>query len=121
ELGALEQINRERICAVDEMHIWSDRDAEAQQAPTLKFQAYEAGFAHLAYIAEERLLLTELYQVAHHAGVEMVMDDCIAMETLDDRVRVQTGDGVWSDARLLVAADGKNSRIRGLAGISVHD
>ena len=123
ELGVLKHINRERVAVVDEMHVWSDQDAEAQQAPTLKFHAYGTDTAHLAYIVEEKLLLAELYQAANEAGVEILADDCVATKTHQDQIRFQLGNGNWLGASLLIAADGKNSHMRELAGIPVrtHD
>lgn len=123
KLGVLKYIDRERIAVVDEMHIWGDRDAEAQQAPTLKFQAYGTGATHLAYIIEEKRLLAELYQAANEAGVEILANDCVATKTHQDQVRFQLDNGNWLGANLLIAADGKNSRMRELAGIAVgtHD
>src|SRR3546814_17190523 len=89
ELGILKQINRERIAVVDEMHIWSDQDAESQQAPTLRFNAGGTDAAHLAYIAEEKLLLAELYLAAHEAGVEILANDCVAMEITQNQERLK--------------------------------
>ena len=120
ELGILKQINRERIAVVDEMHIWSDQDAESQQTPTLRFNAGETDAAHLAYIAEEKLLLAELYLAAHEAGVEILANDCVAMEINQDQARLQMDNGHWLDAGLVIAADGKNSRMRESAGIPVY-
>lgn len=118
-LGALADVESKRISTIDEMHIWGDEDA-GQREPTLEFQAYGTNSAHLAYVVEERLILQALYQAAHRQGIDIVEGDCVGMESGEHRIRFQVSDGNWTEAGLLVAADGKNSRIRELAGISVQ-
>lgn len=89
----------------------------------LTFDAYRSGIAELAVIVENAEL---------QAAVRQALDDQILVSTLAGRrcdavrwceaaVEVVLDDAQQIDAQLLVGADGANSRVRELAGISTSE
>lgn len=96
------------LTPVHAMRVYGDGDSH------IEFDAYRAGVAALAYIVEDRELQDALWQ-----GLEPVIGRCEALAFEDERVRV-TLDGARELAgRLVVAADGAESRIREFAEIKV--
>jgi ubiquinone biosynthesis UbiH/UbiF/VisC/COQ6 family hydroxylase len=112
--GAWSLLDASRIAPVEEMRVFGDTGAE------LEFSAYQMGVAELACILENRALQHALWQVmqqqenltlfqpAHCAALEF--GDAFAMLTLED--------GRTLNAKLIVGADGRDSWVRKLAGIS---
>lgn len=103
-----------RVQAVGAMRVFPDRRADA---PELRFVAQEAGAQALAYIVEARNLGTALERGLGFAGVRVVDARVEEAAVLPDRVELGLHDGSRVHARLLVAADGAASPLRGLLGI----
>lgn len=114
EAGAWRLVQRSRHCAYQRMVV-EDRDESA----VLEFQAPEFGLQELGTIVENELVQWSLWQALQvMAGVEIFCPDRI--ETLDheqDGVRIRLHSGTVLTARLLVGADGAQSRVRELLGI----
>lgn len=117
-LGVWKRLDRERINAVQEMHIRGDR-ANA----LLQFSAYESGLPELAWIVESRALQSALWQgLEHQHGLELVCPDrCEALQLRDDAAELTLASGRTLRARLVVAADGMHSWARQAAGIAVAE
>ena len=91
---------------------------------TATLTAAEQGLAALGYTIENRLLGTALRErVAQEPGVRLLHARVVAAEPGADAVRLRTDGGEALEARLLVAADGAQSAVRGALGIeaSVSD
>lgn len=117
-LGVWKRLDRERISAVQEMHIRGDR-ADA----LLQFSAYESGLPELAWIAENRALQAALWQgLEHQHGLELVCPDrCEALQLRDDAAELTLASGRTLRAKLVVAADGMHSWARQAAGIAAAE
>ena len=98
----------ERLTPVHAMRVYGDGDSR------IEFDAYRAGVAALAYIVEDRELQDALWQ-----GLEPVVGRCEGLSVEDERVRVTLDGARELSGRLVVAADGAESRIREFAGIKV--
>jgi 2-octaprenyl-3-methyl-6-methoxy-1,4-benzoquinol hydroxylase/2-octaprenylphenol hydroxylase len=117
-LGVWEQIERERAAPFHAMHVW-----RAGDSASIAFDAASVGEAALGWIVEGRLLAAVLWQaLSREPRIERVCPgEITALDTATERVRVALADGRALDARLLVAADGADSQVRGLAGIGVRE
>ena len=114
EAGAWRLIERTRCSPYRHMAV-EDRDEHS----VIEFQAAEFGEDSLGFIVENDLVQWALWQALQlMAGVEFFCPDSVRDMALEDGERVLTLDsGARLRARLLVAADGADSRIRRLLGI----
>jgi ubiquinone biosynthesis UbiH/UbiF/VisC/COQ6 family hydroxylase len=96
----------ERLTPVHAMRVFGDKDSR------IEFDAYRAGVPALAYIVEDSALQDALWE---GLDVELGRGEGISLE--EDRVELRLEDGRTLKARLIVAADGAESRIREFAGI----
>jgi len=114
EAGAWRQIERQRHCAYRRM-IVEDRD----ETTVLQFDAPEFGLEYLGIIIENDLVQWTLWQsLLATGGVELICPGILA--SVDQRPGecvVGLQDGPSLRARLLVGADGAESRVRQLLGI----
>jgi 2-octaprenyl-3-methyl-6-methoxy-1,4-benzoquinol hydroxylase/2-octaprenylphenol hydroxylase len=114
EAGAWRLVQRTRSCPYRRMVV-EDRDEHS----AVEFQAAEFGLDNLGAIVENDLVQWALWQALQAmAGVEFYCPDRVAAQKFEDGERVLTLDsGARVRARLLVAADGADSRIRRELGI----
>ncbi|MFL6574214.1 MAG: FAD-dependent monooxygenase [Burkholderiales bacterium] len=98
----------ESLTPVHAMRVYGDGDSR------IEFDAYRAGVAALAYIVEDRELQDALWR-----GLEPVVGRCEALAVEEQRVRVTLDGARELSGRLVVAADGAESRIREFAEIKV--
>lgn len=113
--GAWQRLPEERLTRVEGMRVHGD-DPRA----CLEFSAYDAGLRELAFIVEARELQRALWGASRD---QELRTHCPAnWRSLDigpDCVAVDLEDGDRLAARLVVGADGAQSRVRALAGIAV--
>ncbi|HSB49495.1 MAG TPA: UbiH/UbiF family hydroxylase [Burkholderiales bacterium] len=114
--GAWQRLAPERIARIERMRIYGD-DPGAR----LEFSAYDAGLRELAFIVENRRLQHALLEAARGQDLSVHCPaGWTALEYHDDRVTVRLDDGAELTARLLIGADGAESRVRAHAGIAVR-
>ena len=94
------------LTAVHAMRVFGDAGAR------IEFDAYRAGVPALAYIVEDAELQNALWR-----GLEVEIGHCEGLAVEHDCVRVRLDGGRELAAKLVVAADGAQSRIRDFAGI----
>src|SRR5882762_2457939 len=118
--GVWPRLAQERIAPVQEMLVFGD-DGSSK----LEFSAYRNGVFELAAIAEESNLQQALTgslvgqtDLALLSGVE-----CLRVDWTGSAAMLALSDGTELEARLVIAADGAESRVRSQAGIEVevHD
>ena len=110
-LGIWERILTARACAYESMRVWEDEAVHA-----LHFDAAEAGVPHLGYIVENKLLLSALW--SRLEAVSIFEKAQIARWQYDDGgAHLRLRDGRELETRLVIAADGADSVLRGEAGI----
>jgi len=73
-----------------------------------------------AHMVDNRRLVAALAEKARDAGVDLRTGAVVDFAVAPDGIRVELADGSALNARLLVAADGARSTIRGRAGIATH-
>jgi 2-octaprenyl-3-methyl-6-methoxy-1,4-benzoquinol hydroxylase/2-octaprenylphenol hydroxylase len=107
-----------RACAYRRMHVW-----DALAPGELTFDAADDGATALGYIVESRLIQHVLWQALRNdARIELRCPAAVAAtEVGADRRSLVLDDGATLAARLVVAADGADSALRGLVGIATQD
>lgn len=86
------------------------------------FDAAELKLPLLGYMVENNVLQRALWQAleAHPKVTLRVPASLIALHRNNDRHELELADGEIITAKLVVGADGANSRIRQMAGIGIH-
>ncbi len=113
-VGAWQRLPGERVCAYTDMVV-RDGDGTGE----VDFHAPEAGAEQLGWILENAVLVRALYescaqrtQPAWESGVRVT-----ALVREEGGWRAELADGSLRRGRLLIGADGANSRVRDAAGI----
>ena len=116
-LGAWQQLDARRVCYYEKMHIWHQQGSAA-----VDFDAVELARDNLGAIVENRLLQATLHRACEHEpGIEWFMPDGIEAITANDAtgVELRLGSAIELRGALLLAADGRASPTRRLAGIDI--
>ncbi len=108
---------KHRVSPVREMKVF-----DAAGTGSIHFDAAEMGESCLAYIIENSLMQSALVERLHHfTNIHYLCP--VEIETLEltpEAAALTLKDGRKLNARLLVGADGAQSRVRELAGIERH-
>lgn len=113
-LGVWKIIANSRVSPFREMRAW-----DAGGNGKIHFDSAEIGEATLGYIIENQLIQAALHE--HCNGIEnihVISDSIQSFDMQEDYVEVQLQSGSKLQAQLLVGADGRDSGIRGQAGIA---
>jgi 2-polyprenylphenol 6-hydroxylase len=100
----------------ERMQVWH-ADVPPHGGDALVFDAAEIGERDLGVIAENNVLQAALAGAARRAGVALVAGDVTALEQERDAAVLRAGERQLR-ARLVVGADGAQSRVRELAGLA---
>jgi ubiquinone biosynthesis UbiH/UbiF/VisC/COQ6 family hydroxylase len=111
--GAWQSVPGDRIARVERMRIFGD-DGRAE----LQFSAYDAGLRELAFIVENDRLQESLWRIARGSARIFCPAGWSTLEFGERRVSLHLDDGTELAARLIVGADGAESRVRTAAGIT---
>ena len=118
ELGLWGTIRNQRACNYTKMHVW-DCDGTA----SLHFDAADIQQQSLGYIVENSLLLCSvLDKIEQQNNVILLHGLSVESLTYDGTgVCLECSDGSQLSARLLVAADGGQSKVRQLSNMPVRE
>ena len=117
-LGVWQRLDAGRVCAYEKMHIWHQPGSAS-----VAFDAVDLARDDLGAIVENRLLQQALHRACERQPrIRWYMPDSV--ETLlantAGGVEIALASGQRLRAGLLIAADGRNSPVRRLAGIDTH-
>jgi ubiquinone biosynthesis UbiH/UbiF/VisC/COQ6 family hydroxylase len=116
DCGAWQRLPPERVARVEAMRVYGD-DPGAR----LEFSAYDAGLRELAFIVENGRLQHALREAAREQDLRVFCPAAwTELEFRADHVAVRLEDGTELAARLVIGADGSESRVRAHAGVAVH-
>ncbi|HEY4146326.1 UbiH/UbiF/VisC/COQ6 family ubiquinone biosynthesis hydroxylase [Pinirhizobacter sp.] len=116
ELGAWDAIRAARASAYRHMHVWDETTGSA-----IDFDASDRGWKALGWIVENNLVQQELFQRLAGAGVTVRCPATVSAWHADaERSTLTLDDGSTMHARVVVAADGGASPLRGMAGIDAR-
>ena len=116
-IGIWQHLDTARMAPVYDMEIHGDAGGR------LDFSAYDSGLRELAWIVESSLMQQELWEtVKRQHNVTLVCPAAPAALAIDDHTaRLTLADGRRIEARLVVAADGRDSWVRQAAGIGARN
>lgn len=117
-IGAWSGIESRRLCPYSRMKVW---ESDQQNASTL-FDASDAGCDHLGHIVENRIIQLALLDSAETFSNVTLLSPVTTKQINyhPENPSVELTDGRVLSAKLLVAADGGESKVRQAAGIGVH-
>lgn len=113
--GAWDDVARVRAAPYERMQVWH-ADVPPHGGDALVFDAAEIGERDLGVIAENNLLQGALAAAARRAGITLVEGEVEALEFGRTHATLRAG-GHEHTARLVIGADGAQSRVRELAGM----
>jgi 2-polyprenylphenol 6-hydroxylase len=114
--GVWQALPASRVFAYERMCVW-DAAGTPQGAGSLSFDCAEIGEPNLGFIVEGRALQEGCLHAARAAGVVIIETGVRQIDANDNETRIGLTDGRELGARLLIAADGTDSKTRSLLGI----
>jgi ubiquinone biosynthesis UbiH/UbiF/VisC/COQ6 family hydroxylase len=117
EIGIWQHLDPALMAPVYDMEIHGDAGGR------LDFSAYDSGLRELAWILESSLMQLELWEtVKRQHNVTLICPASPAALAIDDAAaRLTLTDGRRVEAKLVVAADGRDSWVRQAAGIGARN
>ncbi|WED23272.1 2-octaprenyl-3-methyl-6-methoxy-1,4-benzoquinol hydroxylase [Vibrio sp. JC009] len=115
ELGAWERIQEKRTCVYRRLETWEHPDCR------VKFDADSLGMDYLGYIIENRVIQLGLWeQFSGYKNLTLFCPDSLEnIEFGNESNLVTLKSGEQIESRLVIGADGANSKVRALAKIGV--
>ncbi|QPC86055.1 ubiquinone biosynthesis hydroxylase [Mesorhizobium sp. NBSH29] len=121
QLGCWDDMSPEAE-AITEMIVTDSRASDPVRPVFLTFDGEVAPGEPFAYMVANSVLNGALRRRAGKLGIDIMEGIAVSgFETGPASIAVHLADGVTLDARLLVAADGVNSKLRAMAGIKTVD
>lgn len=117
-VGAWQGVTSRRICPFRRMRVW-------ETAGDTEFCSNDIGHAELGYIVENRVTqLALLDRLRDFSNIELICPAAInrisySAESQNDHSELELADGRLLSAKVLVAADGGQSRVRQAVGLGV--
>lgn len=117
DLGVWSRIEALRVCPYTDMQVW-----DADGTGSIHFSAAELHQPCLGYIAENGLVAAVLADAARaSAAITFLQGSLDTFVTRADATVATLADGTQIGCKLLLGADGGNSRVRSLAGIGTKE
>ena len=114
--GAWDEVSGSRLSPYERMRIWHESVAPTSPG-ALVFDAADVGEPNLGYIVENRLLQAALLDAFAEAGGQIEPAQLVSLRIGADAVTVETTGGKLA-ARLVIGADGVQSAVRQVVGLT---
>jgi 2-polyprenylphenol 6-hydroxylase len=114
--GVWGSLPAQRVFAYERMCVW-DAGGEPRGKGSLQFDCAEIGEPNLGFIVDGRALQWHCLQAARAAGAVLLEAGPAAIDATDADISIRLSDGRALRSRLLIAADGQESKTRALLGI----
>ncbi len=113
-VGAWDAMEQRGIGPYDHMHVW-----DADSAGVLHFDAADTEFSELGHIVENRVTVASLWdQLESLPSATILCPATVAdLQINNDNAQIVLSDGTILAADLVIAADGRDSALRQMAGI----
>ncbi|NOQ15303.1 MAG: NAD(P)-binding protein [Methyloprofundus sp.] len=113
-VGAWESMVQRGVGAYDQMHVW-----DADSAGVLHFDAADTEFSELGHIVENRVTVAALWdKLETLPSATIICPSRVAdLQNNQQSISVLLADGQKIEADVLIAADGRDSALRQMAGI----
>lgn len=116
ELGIWASVEALRVCPYRDMQVW-----DADGTGSIHFSAAELHQPCLGYIVENSLVSARLAQALQASSVALLQGSLENFAPQGAAQLVTLADGTRLQCRLLIGADGGNSKVRTLAGIATRE
>ncbi|GAA0556514.1 3-demethoxyubiquinol 3-hydroxylase [Rheinheimera aquimaris] len=113
-LGAWQQLEKMRVCAYQRLQAFE------QPGSIVTFNAADIKRSHLGHIVENNLLQLALWQQFNANVTTFCPLSVSALQQFADNTEITLDSGEALSAKLVIAADGANSKLRQLAGIGTN-
>jgi len=114
--GVWESLPAARRFAYERVRVW-DASGDPRGRGSLEFDCARLGEPNLGFIVDGLALQHECLRAARSAGVAVIEAGVAAIATNDANIALRLTDGRELRSKLLLAADGPNSKTRDLLGI----
>lgn len=115
-LGAWQRMSSLRISPYSDMEVW-----DAAGSGRIHFSAAQIGEPNLGHIVENRIIQLALWErLEQLPNVTLRCPAAVKELLLDDGPALRLSDGTRLQAKLIVAADGRDSQIRAMAAIGTR-
>lgn len=113
-VGAWDAMEQRGIGPYDHMHVW-----DADSAVFLHFDAADTEFSELGHIVENRVIVASLWDQLESLPSATILCPASVMDLQlsDNSTQITLSDGTTLEADLVIAADGRDSALRQMAGI----
>ncbi|MDF1583225.1 MAG: UbiH/UbiF/VisC/COQ6 family ubiquinone biosynthesis hydroxylase [Methyloprofundus sp.] len=113
-VGAWDAMEQRGIGAYDHMHVW-----DADSAGVLHFDAADTEFPELGHIVENRVTVASLWDQLDLLPSATILCPAIVedLQLSADSAQITLSDGTILVADLVIAADGRDSALRQMAGM----
>lgn len=112
--GIWASLSLERISPYERMRVW-DAAGSPRGAGSLEFDCAELGEANLGHIVDGAELQWRCFEALRSGGATLIESALHALSVGDDAATLTLTDGRALGARLVVGADGTDSKVRELA------
>lgn len=117
QIGIWEKIVAARAYAYREMEVW-----DGEGTANIHFSSVDVRQSHLGHIVENSVIVNTLrQQLAQHSQIKLIQPAKVIGLTRGDITSVELDNGLTLAARLLIAADGANSKVRELAEFETRE